>query len=159
MADVVASQRDLLMTIRRTLASVLAFALALTPSLSLAQQQLGTGALAGKASDEVKPPYGDYTVLVRNVATGQPVATKVLDQDGKFSFPNLELNQRYLIELVQTKQNKVLCTEGPYGLVVNERTQKLDVNIDCGKPPALLYILLGGAATAALLGNNASGSR
>jgi hypothetical protein len=129
------------------------------PSLTMAQQSLATGVIAGKASDEVKPPYADYTVLLRNVATGQPVGTKVLDQEGKFSFPNLELNQRYLVELIQTKQNKVVCTEGPYGLVVNDRPQKLDVNIDCGKPPALLYILIGGAATAALLGNNGSGSR
>jgi hypothetical protein len=153
-----AAERDSLMTIRRTLASLLALVLALAPGLTTAQQ-LASGAIAGKASDEVKPPYDDYQVLLRNAATGQAVGTKVLDRDGKFSFTSLELNQRYLVELVQIKQNRVVCTEGPYGLVVNERTSKLDVNVDCGKPPALLYVILGGAATAALLGNNASGSR
>jgi hypothetical protein len=146
------------MTIRRPLVLGLVTLLALMPAMSGAQQ--GTGVLAGKATDEVKPPYGDYTVQIRNTATGQMVATKTLDSEGRFSFPELALNQRYLVELVHAKQNRVVCTEGPFGLVTGQLTSKTDVNIDCGKPPALLWLLAAGAGTAALLGaTQASASR
>jgi hypothetical protein len=145
------------MAIRRFLAVALAAAIAVTPAASVAQQ--ATGLIAGKASDEVKPPYADYAVVLRNVATSQPVANRPLDNEGRFSFPNLPLNQRYLVELVHTKQNKVICTEGPYGLVVGDVTSKTDVNIDCGKPPALLWILGAGAAAALIGATQASPSR
>jgi hypothetical protein len=142
---------------RRLLACALAGALLLTPGLSRAQQT--NGLLAGKATDEVKPPYLEYTVQIRNTATGEMVASRTLDFEGKFSFPNLPLNQRYVVELVHVKQNRIVCTEGPYGLMA-QAPSKADVNIDCGKPPALLWLLAAGAGTAALLGaTQASGSR
>ncbi len=142
---------------RRVLVVALASVLTLAPGFSSAQQ-IG-GSLAGKATDEVKPPYDEYTVQVRNTATGVMVASRTLDFEGKFSFPDLPVNQRYLVELVHTKQNRVVCTEGPFGLLP-QAAAKADVNIDCGKPPALLWLLAAGAGTAALLGaTQASPSR
>lgn len=139
------------------LAAVLIGAFVLTPGLTQAQQ--ANGLLAGKATDQVKPPYLEYTVQVRNTATGVMVASRTLDFEGKFSFPDLPLDQRYLVELVHTKQNRVVCTEGPFGLAA-QAPSKANVNIDCGKPPALLWLLAAGAGTAALLGvTQASASR
>ena len=136
----------------------LALLIALTPSLSLAQQ--GGGVIGGKATEQVKAPFEDYSVVLRNVQTGQAVETKVLDKAGMFSFPSVPLNQRYLVELVQTKDKKVLCTEGPFGLVTGEIVSITNVNIDCKKSNALLYMIVGGLTTAALLGTTqASGSR
>jgi hypothetical protein len=146
------------MTLRRALGAVLAATIALSPSMSLAQQ--GNGLIAGKATDEVRPPYSDYSVVIRNATTGQPAGTRALDSEGRFSIPDLPLNQRYLVELVHVKQNRVVCTEGPFGLVAGGLTTKTDVNIDCGKSPALLWLLVAGAGTAALLGTTqASPSR
>ena len=48
------------------------------------------------------------------------------------------------------KQNKVVCTEGPYVLATGSPT-KADVNIDCGKAPAALWLLAAGAGTAAAI--------
>lgn len=145
-------------TVRRSLVVGLALLLALMPGISVAQQ--AAGSISGKATDQVKKPYNDYNVVLRNVQTGQQVATLPLDQAGQFSFPNVPLNQRYLVELVQAKQNRVVCTEGPFGLVSGEVTSITNVNIDCKKSNALLYLIVGGLGTAALLGTNqASGSR
>ncbi len=143
--------------LRRVLTAVLASAFVLAPGLSRAQQT--NGLLAGKATDQVKPPYLEYMVQVRNTATGVMIASRTLDFEGKFSFPDLPLDQRYLVELVHTKQNRVVCTEGPFTLAA-QAPSKANVNIDCGKPPALLWLLAAGAGTAALLGaTQASASR
>ena len=143
---------------RRLPALGLTLLIALMPSLSLAQQ--GAGVIGGKATEQVKAPYEDYAVVLRNILTGQPVETRPLDKAGLFSFPNVPLNQRYLVELVQKKQNKILCTEGPFGLVTGEVVSITDVNIDCKKSNALTYLIIGGLGTAAFLGTTqASGSR
>jgi hypothetical protein len=70
---------------------------------------------------------------------------------GLFSFANVELNQRMLVELVNLKQNKIVCTEGPFVLSAPALTNKTDVNIDCGKPPAALWLLAAGAGAAAAI--------
>ena len=143
---------------RRLPALSLALLVAMTPSLSLAQQ--GGGVIGGKATEQVKAPFDDYSVVLRNITTGQPVATRVLDKAGLFSFPNVPLNQRYLVELVQTKDKKIVCTEGPFGLVIGEVVSIPDVNIDCKKSNALTYLIVGGLGTAAFLGaSQASASR
>jgi hypothetical protein len=147
-----------MMTMRRSLVIGLALVLALLPGISVAQQ--GTGVISGKATDQVKSPYDGYAVVLRNVQTGQAVATRPLDRAGLFSFPDVPLNQRYLVELVQAKQNKVICTEGPFGLVTGEVTSITGVNIDCKKSNTLMYVIIGGLGTAAFLGTSqASGSR
>ena len=144
---------------RRLLTTALALLIALTPSLSLAQQTAGF--LGGKAAEQVQPPFDRYTVTVRNILTGQPVETKVLDNAGQFAFDNVPLNQRYVVELVETAQKKVLCTAGPYGLVVGELTAVRDINMNCkvnNKSNVLALLIIGSIVGAAFLGT-ASASR
>ncbi len=45
-----------------------------------------TGTIGGKATDEAKKPYTDYTVQLRDAGTGQIAATVPLDAQGLFSF-------------------------------------------------------------------------
>jgi hypothetical protein len=131
---------------RRILTLTLALAVALVPAALLAQSN---GILSGKATDEAKKPYNNYTVQVRDAATGTVVTTGPLNDQGLFAFNNLALGKRYLVELVH--QSKVVCTEGPFALASPNLVSKTDVNIDCGKPPAALWLLAAGAGTAAVI--------
>jgi hypothetical protein len=112
----------------------------------LAQQALGT--IAGKADDEAKKPYADYAVQLRDVVSGQVTSTRPLGLEGQFSFTGVALSSKYLVELVQIKEKKIVCTEGPYELTTSV-TNKLDVNISCGKVPAAIWLLAAGAGAAA----------
>ena len=70
-----------------------------------------------------------------------------LDPQGLFSFQNLAMNTKFLVELYHVQKNKIVCTEGPYQLSSTLIT-KMDVNINCGTNPALWWILAAGAGTA-----------
>ena len=97
---------------------------------------------------------------MRNATTGTPVLAVPLDRYGRFSFPGLELNQRYLVELYQTKPTTLVCTEGPFRLVPDKLTSKTDVTIECGRAPAILWLILAGAGTvSAVATSTASASR
>jgi hypothetical protein len=137
------------MRTRRFMAAALAALMVSGVSPALAQQP-ATGQLAGKASDEAKQPYSQYQVQLRDVATGQVVSTVPLSAQGLFSFPTVPLTQRYLVELFQTQQSRVVCTEGPYTLT-SSSASKTDVNIDCGASPAAWWLLAAGAGTAAAI--------
>jgi hypothetical protein len=146
------------MTSRQLLVVTLAVLIVCLPTSSLAQ--VPKGAIAGHAGKQFGPRYADYTVQLRNVSSGQMVGSNVLDQDGKFSFSNLQLNQRYLVEVYQTMPSRLVCTEGPFTLDFYQKKQKTDVVVECGKPPALAWLLVAGAGTAAALSTTtASGSR
>jgi hypothetical protein len=136
------------MATRRFLAAGLAALLASGVSPALAQQSTGT--LAGKATDEARQPYSEYSVQLRDAATGTIEGTTPLTIQGQFSFSELPLSRRFLVELYSTKDSKVICTEGPYVLATGS-TSKTDVNIDCGKAPAALWLLAAGAGTAAAI--------
>jgi hypothetical protein len=137
------------MITRRIVAIMLALfmAVGLAP-VTLAQQS--SGILGGKATDEAKKPYDDYSVQLRNPQTGQIVATQPLSAQGQFSFDRVELNQKMLVELFNQKQNKVVCTEGPYVLAPGQPS-KTDVNIECGKRPAAAWLLAAGAGAASAI--------
>ena len=136
------------MITRRVLAAATAFFMAVGAAPMMAQQTAGV--LGGKATDEAKQPYRDFSVQLRNPSTGQVVATQPLTEKGQFSFSNVELNQRMLVELVNLKQNKIVCTEGPFVLSA-PALNKSDVNIDCGQPPAAVWLLAAGAGAAAAI--------
>ena len=135
------------MAIRRAIAAVLTVLLTagLTPALA---QQVTTGAISGKATDEARKPYTDYTVQLRDAQSGQIVTTVPLDVKGLFSFSNLELQKRFLVELYSVKDKKIICTEGPYPLAPSAAVRN-NVNIDCGATPAALWLLAAGAGTVA----------
>jgi hypothetical protein len=136
------------MTTRRMLAAALAVTLVVGATPLLAQQ--ASGVLAGKATNEAKKPYTDYTVQLRDAATGQVVGTVPLDAQGQFTFNSLEQARRYLVELFSKRTSTVVCTEGPFVLSPSMMS-KTDVKIDCGKPPAALWLLAAGAGTAAAI--------
>lgn len=146
------------MTVRRLLIAALVALVACLPSVSLAQAPTGT--ISGQASKQFGPHFTDYTVQLRNISSGQAVSSKPLAQDGKFSFASLQLNQRYLVEVYQTTPMRLVCTEGPFTLDFYKNKQKTDVIVECGKSPALAWLLVAGAGTAAaMVTTTASGSR
>ena len=110
-----------------------------TSSLMAAQ----SGTIAGTAKDEVKRNE-DYTVRARDISQGQIAATSPLDVEGRFSLANLS-SANYLVELVRSKDGKVVCTEGPFDLAT--QAARDNVTIDCNKVPAAWWLL--GAAAAA----------
>ena len=128
--------------IRQVMAASLAAVLVLSGSPLVFAQQ---GALSGKATDEAKRPYADYSVRVREPQSGQIFGTQALTQDGQFAFTGLTLGQRYIVELIQTtNNNRVVCTEGPFNLN-QQRTSIPNVNVDCGVNPNSLWLLAAAA--------------
>jgi hypothetical protein len=142
------------MSIRSSIALSLVAALTLASVpvvVNVAAQTQGNGVISGKAADEVKKP-ADFKVQLRDVVSGQIVSTSPLDPQVRFSFGNLPLSQRYLVELVKLSNNKVVCTEGPY-VLTSTMLAKNDVNINCGANPSSWWFLAaGGAAAAVALG-------
>ena len=133
--------------ITRKVASI-ALAASMTVGLSPAFAQQAAGSIGGKATDEAKAPYNRYTVQLRDAASGQVAATVPLNQQGQFSFANVEMARRYLIELVQG--NRVLCTEGPYTLSAANPTRN-NVVIECGSKQTAQWLLAAGAGAAAAI--------
>jgi hypothetical protein len=129
---------------RKLLAGWLAVSLGVAPLVA----QDATGTLGGRAVDEARKPYTNYTVQLRDVANAQIVQTAPLTNEGLFSFQKLTLAKNYLVELVDVRDKKVVCSEGPYLLASPNATVKNDVNIDCGVSPAALWLILAGAGTA-----------
>lgn len=136
------------MAMHRVLAIVLAVVMAVGVTPSFARQ--ANGIISGIADDEANKPYSDYSVQLRDAATGQVISTTLLTEQGRFSFENVALTRRMLVELVNLKQKDVVCTEGPFTLT-SEGISRTDVNIDCGKVPAAFWILAAGAGTAAAI--------
>jgi len=132
--------------ITRSIAALLVVVLGIGSAPLLAQQALGT--IAGKADDEARKPYADYAVQLRDVVSGQVANTRPLGLEGQFSFTGVGLSRKYLVELVQINEKKIVCTEGPFELTASV-TNKLDVNISCGKVPAAIWLLAAGAGAAA----------
>ena len=101
------------------------------------------------ADDEAKKPYTNYSVQLRDVATGQIVDTVALNTTGGFAFDKVALGKQLLVELVKGKDT--VCTEGPFGLT-QSATSKTNVKIDCNRVPAAWWVLAAGAGTAAAIG-------
>jgi hypothetical protein len=125
-----------------------ALTLGATPALLAAGPSI-----AGTAKDEAKKPYTDYTVRVRDVVQGSVGGSVALDAAGSFALPDLTAT-KYLVELVD-RNNKVVCTEGPFDLA--RQAEKTDVKINCNKVPTAWW-LLGAAAAAGITAGVAAGS-
>ena len=132
------------MAIRRIVAAALTGVMAFGMSPVFAQQ--ATGSLAGRATDEAKQPYSSYAVQLRDAMSGQVINMVPLTPQGRFTFDAVPLSRRFLVEL--TKSDKVVCTEGPYGLD-SAAPSKADVNIECNKTPSNLWLLTAAAGTVA----------
>jgi hypothetical protein len=136
------------MAMRKLQAIFLAAVMAAGAAPSFAQQSNGT--ISGIADDEANRPYSNYSVQLRDAATGQVVSTTNLTDQGRFTFENVGLSRRLLVELVNLKDKDIVCTEGPFTLTP-QGTMRTDVNIDCGKVPAAFWLLAAGAGTAAAI--------
>jgi hypothetical protein len=141
--------------IRRILSASLAASLALGAAPALLAQQ---GAISGRARSEARRPYTDYNVQLVDTATKQLAATVPLDDRGEFAFTAVEGDKQYLVQLFHLKENRIVCTEGPYALIAPNQLIRNDVNINCGKPVALwlLAAAAGVATTAAVVTQSGS---
>jgi hypothetical protein len=136
------------MAFRKSMAGSLAVVLALGSAPLLAQQ----GAISGRATDEAESPYSEYSVRLVRPDTGEIVGTQVLDAEGRFSFTGLTIGQDLLVELIDTAENnELVCTEGPFGLS-QDVTSHSGINIDCGGPPAALWLIAGAAGLVTAVG-------
>jgi hypothetical protein len=141
--------------IRRILSASLAASLAMGVAPTLLAQQ---GSISGRATSEARRPYTDYNVQLVDTATKQLTGTVPLDDRGQFAFTGVEGDKQYLVQLFNLKENKIVCTEGPYALIAPNQLIKNDVNINCGKPVALwlLAAAAGVATTAAVVTQSGS---
>ena len=133
---------------QRVISAVLALASIAGASPAVAQQPPTVGSISGRATDEARRPYADYSVQLRDAETAQIVSTMPLDAKGMFLFQNLALSRRFLVELYNTREKEMVCTEGPFPLAPNAAVRD-DVNIDCGAAPAALWLLAAGAGAVA----------
>lgn len=131
--------------IRRVIAFSLAAILAVGVSPILLAQQ---GTISGRADDEARRPYSDYSVQLMDLSSNQIAITVPLDNQGKFAFNAVPPDKRYLVQLFNVKESRVVCTEGPYPIAGPNMLSRADVDIDCGKPPAL-WLLAAAAGVAA----------
>lgn len=138
------------MSLQRTVALALSLTLTTGAGSAWAQavQSQSVGIISGKASDQAKKPYTDYTVQLRDVSTGQRVMSVPLNAEGRFSFSGVTLTKKYLVELYKVKQNQIVCTAGPYTLSTPSMISKTDVNINCGTNPAVYWLVVAGVGTA-----------
>ena len=144
------------MLMRQVTALTIAVVLACLAPLAFAQQ---SGQIAGSAKDEAKKPYTDYEVRARVVTNGTVAAKTQLDATSKFLLRDLS-NEKYLVELFDSKKKAVVCTEGPFALTP-DTPSKMNVNIKCGIKTST-YVLAAAAAAgiaAAVTRNPASPAR
>jgi hypothetical protein len=148
------------MVVRRSVVALIVLQMVSGSAGNLARAE-GTpiGVIAGRATDQVKKPYADYVVRVREVKGGDVVASAPLDPQGRFSVGSLRLTTRYVVELYSERQAKLVCTEGPYTLNV-VASSKTDVNINCGGSSAAWWLASAiGATTAVIAAVTESGSK
>jgi hypothetical protein len=131
--------------IATSLAAVIA---AGVPTLLFAQQ-LGT--ISGTADDEADKPFDNYSVQLMDLTTKQIAATVPLDTQGRFSFTGVAPDKQYQVQLFHLKENRVVCTEGPYSIVGPNMLTRTDVDIDCDKPPAIIWWAAAAAGLAATI--------
>ena len=134
--------------IRRVIAMTLVAALAVGASPVLLAQQ---GNISGRAADEARKPYTDYSVQLMDLTSNQIIATVPLDTEGRFGFTGVVPDNRYLVQLFNVKEKRVVCTEGPYTLSSPDMLSRTDVDVDCDKYPAL-WLLAAAAGVAATVG-------
>jgi hypothetical protein len=135
------------MSVQRIIAVSLAIMLAVGVPSSLAQT---TGTIGGRTTDESKKPYTDYSVQLRDAVTGNILTTMALDQTGQFTFKDVPLGKRYLLELVRPSKKTVVCTSGPYVVSADQRA-KTNIRLDCNRVPSVGWVLAAAAGTAGLV--------
>jgi len=134
------------MLFRKTMAVALMVALVVLAIPAGMGAQSG-GQILGTAKDEAKKPYEDYQVRARIVGEAVVATTTNLDQNAGFSLGALGPG-RYIVELYNLRERKVVCTEGPFELSATT-PMRPDVKIDCGRVP-VAWLLLAAAGAAGI---------
>jgi hypothetical protein len=146
---------------RRILAIAMAVLLVGLPAAAAAAQpQSVIGSISGLV--DTKNLKGDYLVRLRDVMTGQVIASQPQSSTNVFSFTQLPLAKTYLLELVDKASNRILATQGPILLSTTTTTDKTGVILSPAttKTPVAMWLLAAGAGTAATVSAaTASGSR
>ena len=124
---------------------------------TFAQQPAATGTISGTATKEASPPYEEYRVQLRSVATGTVVTTQPLGANATFTLPNVPLGQAHVVELVNIASNSIVCTEGPYTLRAPSQINRAGVRIECGSSSQ--WLLLAAAGLPAIVASPRSGDR
>jgi len=119
------------------------------PSAASAQIPSVLGSISGSI-DAKTVKAGSYTVRVRDVMDGQVVKSEPLSPKGEFTFNQLPLGKKYVIELVDNATNKIVATQGPIVLGTATAVVKTGVvlSMASGKVPAAMWLLAAGAGTA-----------
>jgi hypothetical protein len=135
--------------IRRLFSATVAAILAAGAAPVVFAQQ---GMISGRATSEARKPFTNYTVQLVDVSNKQVSGSAPLDTKGLFVFTNVQVDKQYLVQLFSLRENKIVCTEGPYPLIAPDQVSKTNVNIKCGKPAAawLLTAVAAASATAAI---------
>jgi len=141
---------------RRLIAGVLSAVLIAGGATTLAQQPAGAGLISGTAAGEAKPPFEQYRVQVRSVATGAVVSTQPLSPTATFSIPNVPFGVPHVVELVNVATNSIVCTEGPY-LLNTATPNRVGVRISCNSSAS--YLLLAAAGLPAIVADPRSADR
>lgn len=135
----------------RSLSFVLLFVLLLLPVLVTAQAFDITGTAPAATG-----PTTAYVVQAQDVKTLVTVQTPLTDKR-EFTLTNLNSTSKYLIQLVDTRSNHIVCTKGPM------TAPQTKVTIACGGSAAgflwLVSAIGGGVAAAIAIGANGSPSR
>ncbi len=135
------------MLARRALVLLLATSVALGGTSAFAADGSSTGVLAGRVTDDSKRPFLDYAVQLRDASSGKILVTAPVNGQGQFTFKEVPLNKRYLVELVRAKTSSVLCTSGPFS--ASNEPKATPVRLGCGRPPAAYWVLAAAAGTGA----------
>lgn len=131
------------MLIRKLIAMSLALALAVMAVPHALVAQAAKAQIGGTAKDEARKPYEEFQVRARVADGKEIVATTGLDQQAGFMLTALNPG-KYMVELYNTRERKVVCAEGPFEIITPE-TFLQDVEIDCGRVP-VAWLLLAAAA-------------
>jgi hypothetical protein len=136
------------MSTRRILAIAMAVLMVGLPGAASAQQSV-IGSISGSI-DAKTVTAGSYTVRVRDVMSGQVVKTEPLGFNGTFTFTDLPLGKKYVVELVDNTTNKVVATNGPITLSAATDVAKTGVVLSIAphKTPVLMWLMAAGAGTA-----------
>jgi hypothetical protein len=119
------------------------------PSLSTAGQE--TGVLNGRVKADAHR-FSEYAVQLRDAETGKVLMTVPIDAQGFFAAKDVPVGKAYLLELVRAnvKDTPLLCTAGPYQ-VSSDPKVKTNARLDCGRAPAVGWVLAAAAGTAGLI--------
>jgi hypothetical protein len=137
------------MSMRRILVIAMSVLLAGLPAAAAAQSQSVVGSIAGSL-DAGTPNTGQYSVRLRDAVSGQVVRSAPLGPQGQFSFTQLPLGHKYLVELYDTSLGRVVSTQGPFTLSTATSLVRTGVTLStvASRVPAAMWLLAAGAGTA-----------